>query len=557
MKGRDVNPLPAINRAGHPFIHSSAPQALQRRAATKTPAAAPPVYRPSQTAKLVAPFRPAGAPPVYRPYAGNTTQQKPSPQRHMQGAPPVYRPDTRNLAQAKFAASPLVAAGAPPVYRPANPSPVLQPAGSPIKAGVAFREGNIDRRTAPPVYRPVSRLDRIQPKAWNHAPQKPAFQKHPDSKPALIGSLHSAHPARAPQFKAAPVAKTAAVSFRAIQRQVIKTAEGYCSSLDPHRIVETQEEARIYDEKLSAIGGKAIELIASGNRPKFNAMIADTIENISPSCVLGEDPFETIFEWAKVRYSGLAADMHKNVVLNQDTIKISHAIDYIDTHLSKHSGILVDPTFMPGRNRTDFRSFLESQDRINSIFDTWEGYRKSRPTVAMYRAFNLPTASGAKAILQEGIRPSLVRNSLEKRSVDLGALYYQPIATQLMDRLSQRNTDNQMLQSVSPTQDIAWLVGSTPAFSGAQNTSTNSVYNLSLRIPDIDLIRFDDFGLFSQTISGYEYIDASANAQVISIDETEQFLYYPVAPESISGSTVRPFTEKFPTTGKAFMFNRT
>jgi hypothetical protein len=329
---------------------------------------------------------------------------------------------------------------------------------------------------------------------------------------------------------------------------------GYFTTLDPHRIVETAELARLYEERLTKIGRESIELLAAGDRPKFNAKIADTIETVSPGCVLGEDPIETIFDWAKVRYKGVDKDMHKKIVVNQDTVNISGAIDYVDNHLAKHSGILVDPTFMPGRNRTDFRRFLEGEDRITSIFDTWEGYRQSRPVVATYRAFNLPTSSGPDDIIKEGIRASLMRNSLAKKEVDFSALYYQPIGTQLMDRLLQKNTDNQMLQSVSPTEDIAWLVGSTPAFTGSQNLSTNAVYNLSLNIPDIDLIRFDDFGLFSQTITDYGYTDALGMPKAIALDQTEQFLYYPVAPTSITGSKMRPFTEKFPAASPGFNF---
>lgn len=383
----------------------------------------------------------------------------------------------------------------------------------------------------------------------------------PGRSPAQAARLPSG--ARAPAslwFRRIPsgarVVQPGTAPYGCIQREVRKNDQGYYSTLDPHRIVDTIEEARSYDEKLSKIAREAITQLAEGGRTGFNTTIANAIEYVSPKAVMGEDPIETIFDWARFRYKGLARDMHKDIVLDQDTINITSAFDYVDTHLAKHSGILVDPTFMPSRNRTDFRRFLETQDSIKSIFDAWEGYRGTRPKVSLFRALNLPTSSGVKDIVKIGLMPSLVRNTLASAEVDFSALFYQPLGTQLMDRITQNNTGNQMLQSVTPTRDIAWLVGSSPEFTGSQNTSTNAVYNLSLEIPDIDLIRFNDFGRFADTVEYYGYQDISGDSHALTLDETEQFVYYPIAPKSITGSTPRAFTEKFPSKTSGFKFYR-
>lgn len=354
----------------------------------------------------------------------------------------------------------------------------------------------------------------------------------------------------------AQVVQPGTAAYGCIQREVKKNELGYYSTLDPHRIVETIEEARIYDEKLAKIAHEAITQLAKGGRTEFNTTIANAVEYVSPGVVLGEDPIETIFDWARFRYQGLARDMHRDIVLDQDTINITSAFDYVDTHLPRHSGILVDPTFMPARNRADFRLFLEAQDSIKSIFDTWEGYRSTRPMVSLFRALNLPTSSGLKDIVKIGLMPSLMRNTLASAPVDFNALFYQPLGTQLMDRITQSNTGNQMLQSVTPTGDIAWLVGSSPEFTGSQNASTNAVYNLSLEVPDIDLIRFNDFGRFAETVEYYGYQDISGAPHTLTLDETEQFVYYPIAPTSITGSTSRAFTEKFPSKTSGFKFYR-
>lgn len=339
-------------------------------------------------------------------------------------------------------------------------------------------------------------------------------------------------------------------SSRTLQCEVRKTGNHFYSTHHPEYKFMSREDAERYDQQLAETAAVVLAPLVKGKRADFHSLMFEAIDKSLPNPVgsnifEGEEP-EDFHGWASLRYSPLDSDLQS--LANQSPL-VDVAIKYLDENLgSKHRGILVDPTFVPARNHAGFQKFLESEDQLGSIFESWQGYRAKQPTVTFHRALNLPDDPGLSEILGgEGLRSSLVRNALAKRPVSLDALFNQPFGRQVIDRLKQENVENQMLQSVTRDPDIAWLVGSNPTFTGSQNKQTNSVFNLTLEIPEMDLLRLDDFGPFSQNFKEFNYQDSSGIVKKWSdFSQVEQFAYLPIASSQITATKQKPFSEKFP-----------